>query len=532
MAILIEMTNNPYRQRMQLLIDGRPVSAYSRLVRFMDEPFVYWCSRILEALYEECNHSPFQLRFCSREEELAVMAVQARRSQYCESYTPVPILREEPLTKRMAGLNRLIRQDGLTGFRTFRRRAVFLLPPGAGPVRDELLGLQVQNAYCRIDAEVMEYSQYQSQQNREDVCFLLDWNGTVREALRRLGLSAGFGIQIGGKAGFLGICGGVLCYGTPEEQLIDTVFRCLQMGPLTEIFCACMASIPEDVRARYRSQLEALELTTYRILPQPQSTTIEVGSVSRISFQTDVPGCQVDSGDLAFDYSKPGILSCDGSQVTGLKAGSASLKIYRKGERQPFAVIAYQVIRRNRITELILEEEALLLGEGDRSKLHVTFLPEDADNAASIRWRSDNPAAASVDQDGRVYARSCGVCRIVCQAEGVSVSVPCQVKPHLNRILLKSTDLAIPYGETADIVWAADPADCIDGEIEMESLDMQIANVIGHRVKAVGVGTTRIIVQNVQGTVRREVTVTVPAPPGRSSSRSKGLLSRLLGSGK
>lgn len=66
----VELINNPYTQRLQILINGESVSVYSNLEKYMDEPFTYWCDRILQTIYEECNYGDFRLHFSSREEEL------------------------------------------------------------------------------------------------------------------------------------------------------------------------------------------------------------------------------------------------------------------------------------------------------------------------------------------------------------------------------------------------------------------------------------------------------------------------------
>ena len=52
MVTRVELINNPYKQQLRILMNGEAVSVYSNLEKFMDEPFSYWCDRILEG-YEE-----------------------------------------------------------------------------------------------------------------------------------------------------------------------------------------------------------------------------------------------------------------------------------------------------------------------------------------------------------------------------------------------------------------------------------------------------------------------------------------------
>ena len=55
----VELINNPYTQRLRVLINGKAASEYTGMERFIGEPFVYWCDKIFEAVYEECNRQPF-----------------------------------------------------------------------------------------------------------------------------------------------------------------------------------------------------------------------------------------------------------------------------------------------------------------------------------------------------------------------------------------------------------------------------------------------------------------------------------------
>ena len=83
METRVELINNPYMQRLCILINEEAVSVYSNLEKYMDEPFCYWCDRILDDIYEECNRGVFRLHFRSRREELEIMEKLVRNYPYC-----------------------------------------------------------------------------------------------------------------------------------------------------------------------------------------------------------------------------------------------------------------------------------------------------------------------------------------------------------------------------------------------------------------------------------------------------------------
>ena len=207
--------------------------------------------------------------------------------------------------------------------------------------------------------------------------------------------------------------------------------------------------------------------------------------------------------------------------------------------------MAYSVIRRNRIEELRLEEDSLTIGEGDFARLSVSYLPVDADNADTIQWSSDQESVAKVDGSGGVRGIARGSCTIRCFADQVSASCRCTVKPHLQTISVEEQELEMIYGQERELKIDLKPENCIDDRIVISSMNMQIVNVVGRSLKAIGTGQTRIVIQNSQETVRREITVTVLTEKEYKSRQKqkqkqkekaagnqagkKGLLSKLFG---
>lgn len=540
MATRVELINNPYRQQLRILINGAAVSVYSNLEKFMDEPFPYWCDKILDAIYEECNGGDFSLHFCSRGEELRVMERLAQDCPHCVQYSAGSLMRPASLLDRIKGLNQLVRGARESGYRRFRKDILFVIPDALRRLERDLAELEVRNSFCQVDASVVYYQDYSRRKADADMVILVSDQPGILNLAGRLNLKEGFGITLGGKTRFREKAGDLFLYESTEQELFDTIFECLLLFPLLEMFRACIDTISADIKSQCGERLEELQSIELKVLPQPEKTTIEVGRSSRIQFASDMEGYEVRNTELHFSYSEKGIIRCNGLLVEGLKPGKATLYIYREGEQSPCASVAYCVILRNRIEELKLEEDFLVIGEGDFARLNVSYLPVDADNVDSIEWKSDKETIAKVDSSGGVWGIARGSCTIRCFAGQVSARCHCTVKPHLQSISVEEEELEMIYGQEKEIKINLKPESCIDDDIVISSMDMRTVNVVGRTLKAIGAGQTRVVIQNSQETVRKEITVIVltereyqnrqkERDAGSQKGKKKGLLSRLFG---
>lgn len=509
MAILIEMTNNPYSQSLQILMDGAPVSPYSGLKKYMDKPFEDWCDKIFEAIHQECNFAKYTLHYRSRDEEIIVMQKLAADDPYCERFTSSGLVRGETLTTRMSELNRIIREQNCTGIPTEKIRAVFAVSSGLDNLTDEIRDLQIRNSYCETEVTVCPAREYRADMSDADICFLVTKDEDEKELAKQLGFRKGYSIHIGEESVFLGKDEDVFYYRASEPEFFDIVFSCFMLGPLLEAFRSAFGNLPETVRSRCAGRLEALMSIYPAVIPEPVSRTVELGRSCRISFRSDVPGYSVDVNKLHFDYSVPGVISCNGFQVDGLKEGRATLLIFRDGENNPCASEEFNVIVRNRITNIYLDDDAIVLGEGDTWQMEYTYYPGDADNVNTIEWESDGSEVAVVSGDGRVTAVKAGECTLYCIAERVSARCRCTVKPYMTGIEAETKEICMMYGTSAEILYRIEPVDCIDSEVEISSRDMRIVNVVGNTLRGAGVGETTVVLENHRKTIREEIRVTV-----------------------
>lgn len=543
METRVEIINNPYTQRMRILINNEPVSVYSNLEKYIEEPFCYWCDKILDAIYEEYNGSKFSLHFCSRKEELKIMEKIARNYKYCTQYSSSPPIRATPLLERMKELNYLVKGIRSSSYRTFKHHVLFVLPESLKRLEEDLYGLEVKNSFCQVISKVVSYQEYKQCSYQADSIFLICDGYNVEKYIKQLGITKGFVIALGENTSFQQKIKDIFLYESREDTFFDVIFECLLLSPLMELFLSCIQTLSSEVKEQYREKIEELQSMEPKIIPVPEKTVIEVGKSSRIQFKADIEGYEVKSTQFHYMYSEKSIIRCNGLLVEGLKEGKTTLHICKEGENIPCASVEYSVVKRNRIEKLQLEETTLLLGEGDSVKLKVTYFPVNADNVNLIEWKSDNETVARVDKSGVVRAIAKGNCTIRCLAEQVSVSCKCIVKPHLKSILIETDEIEMIYGQEREIKVQLSPENCVDNQLIFSSMNMQVVNVIGRTLKAIGVGKAKIVIQNKQETVRTEVYVCVYTEKEYeklqkqreknnvevSTKKKKGFLSKLFG---
>ena len=499
------LTNNSYTQELSILLNGEAVSEFSTLRGFMDESFGYWCDKILDEIYNKCNGRDFILHFASRQEEINIMEVIAGNFPHCSQFYAHRTHYAESLQARMLALNEILRQSGEANLAFFRKRIIFVIPNSLHRLEKNLSGMEVRNSFCRLEAHVISYQDYLNSQTDQDVVFIISNDDN---SYSRLNLNAGFVIKLLSgqeRSSFVEKQRNVFIYETTEDFLFKTIFECLLLAPLLEIFRSCIMSLPDRL-ARQASHLQSIYPN---IIPVVKSPVIELGRSIRIHFKTD-NNDDVDVEDLRFSYANKEIIRCNGLLVEGLKEGKTELFVYRLGENNPCASVSFNVIRRNRITSLTILDSDILIGEGDNYKIDFDYQPSDADNVDKIKWKTDNPSVATVNSNGVLHGVSNGVCRILCLAEQVSSSCRCEVRPYLQKIEPSFHEVDMIYGGSYKTInLRLFPENCIDDQIIISSIDASVANVVSNQIRPVGIGSTRIVIQNQQETVRAEIRVTV-----------------------
>lgn len=102
----VQIKINPYAGIHVISLNGNPLPVYSELNNFMQEPFLTWAPKILEAIDRELNDD-YQLEIVSEKFEAFLMEAFQKDDEECLSVTQKPFLLPMCVEERKEVVERL-----------------------------------------------------------------------------------------------------------------------------------------------------------------------------------------------------------------------------------------------------------------------------------------------------------------------------------------------------------------------------------------------------------------------------------------
>ena len=521
MSSLVELQYNPYVPRLKVLINGKQPSDYSRLIQYSNEDIWQWCNEILDVIYSEIRDD-FVVSFTGYKSDADLLTFAAKRCPHCLGVKQQEYVVNEPLQKRLGKINQLIKNSGITSYKKTVVRASFAVSDSMATYLDDIKDIDINNLFCSVLVSLRNTAPIGTNEN--DYFFII--TDDIQKTAQQIesypnSTNPYFVICPGAKNELLDVSEKALFFQTTSDSMITTIFECFLKIPLLKAFRECAKSVPPSSSIWHQTQVVS---SVEPIINVEFELPIEVGKSNKLSVSLDPPIGQPPK--LEYKVQNGTIASCDGIHIYGQSAGETKLEIYRIGEKMPFDIKKVQVIKRNRITKLMLSESDLTIGLNDKKLINLDYAPTDADNVREITWRSSDTKVVKVDNTGRVMAVGLGECRIICTAENVSAQCVCKVKPYLREIAIETplednTLQLIPMQEL-NLKIKTTPNDSIDGKIVVKSSDCGIVNVVGQKLLAKNKGEATITVSNATNRITKVFKVIVGKP-------KKGFFQKLFG---
>lgn len=197
--------------------------------------------------------------------------------------------------------------------------------------------------------------------------------------------------------------------------------------------------------------------------------------------------------------------------VTFLKPGSVS--IIATSEDNPIVTAYCNITINIPVASIALDETTKTMFVGQTARLTYLVLPNNSSNA-SVTWTSTNPAVVTVDNTGRVTAKSVGTAVIILRAVDGGQSVYCtiNVKRVASGVKFEVNELSLKTGESYTLTPILTPNDSTDTQLLWESTDTKIATVDAKgKVTGRAAGTAIIMVRTEAGAIAMcKITVTTP----------------------
>ena len=177
--------------------------------------------------------------------------------------------------------------------------------------------------------------------------------------------------------------------------------------------------------------------------------------------------------------------------VTGKSEGTATITA-KAGEQSATCTV---IVSKIPVSSITINGAEPTLVEGDTLILTATITPSDA-SYKTVTWTSSNGTVATVDQNGKVTAKSVGTAKIKATADGVTAECTITVEEKViavDSITLNKIEAEIFVGAEEKLTATVLPEDATNKDVTWTSSDTTIATVDSNgKVTAKSVGTAII----------------------------------------
>ncbi len=511
---IVDLIYNPLKRSSRILINGKTVSPYSEIANYLLEPFTFWAPKILDALSRELNDD-FELKFTSAPIEIAVMQKLAQLNENCKDFSAGEFTIGLNLPERVKVLETL-------GYRKENKNtyAISIL------TEDSANFEYVKSAFSSIEGvKVDNNSIMLSYGECMDVLFELH-SGTAAESdnyAAKCFVSKDKNailswLNSGGKNDLAVLLGesDELC-GTQQETFVFEctdlqLAKCLVDFTEYKLIVPCFSKLCSEFITEYDGDkntglLKSLDAVEPIISVYCNNTIMEEGTSCSINIEAFPDNVEVP--EIIFRISNEGVLRYYNGMLYALKDGNSLVEAYVSGTIEPIYQAEVSVIKRNKITDIQLNNTEYVIGKGDSVEFKYSILPANADNASDIQIVSDNESVVKIESDNTFKGINQGKATVRIFTKEVSREIKVTVKPYATGIVLSSDKIKLLVGGSKELLYNTIPYDVINSQISFEVTDPKIIDYDGKIVKAKSFGYSGITFYNSDRSIKQHCTVEV-----------------------
>ena len=239
----------------------------------------------------------------------------------------------------------------------------------------------------------------------------------------------------------------------------------------------------------YASATESMDINDFE-------STMSVGATQTISVVL-----YPDDADDAVKYSSSNTSVAtisQGGKISAKSAGTTNITISAGSIKETLQLTVEPV-------SIDVSDFEDTMSVGSTQTISVTLYPSSAND--KISYTSSNPSVATISQGGKIEAKSAGNTDITVTAGGASKTMTLTVTVGSKGISLNSTFITLKPGEKYKLKGKVAPSNA-EQKLTFKSSDTSVAKVSSKGViKAVGLGSTSIIVSNGDLTASADVIV-------------------------
>lgn len=471
----VELTYNPYKDKSSMVINGRSISPYSEIAKYLSEPFNLWCEKIFAGIARELNDD-YELHFTARTFEKEILKKLSVMENSCINF----LGEDYSITQTLYDRFRIVEC-----VHSVKRHSIAVILHSDGSLfTDDIVQhfVNIEMFYPSDYENIFETEDYPLSKiylipETHNTSLGREFDRTVTmyfctsdldDAAKNQLLLENNNIYIlkqGAGEGFERKKGNLYFFNFNESNLADIVFNIIEFEALTPIFKNDLNFIRSLISTN-QLDIDDILIETFELVDNIEPVIkIECQSILDIgrTYSLNINCYPAHSvvPELSFEYSRNGIVHCTGGTIKALSVGTVTVDVYKPGCIEPLTRFNVNVIKRNLISSISFPD-AYNIGLGDTAKLNFTMMPSNPENLYELSWVSSNDEIISVDSEGNITANSLGQCQITLSTPDVSSSCIVYVKPKVSEIDLSSSYLNISVGDTIRLDHRILPEDAID----------------------------------------------------------------------
>lgn len=419
------INNTCQSQTIEISINSEVVSTYSDLTVLSKQPFGIFAKSLFEALDNEL-FDDYELEYCATDFQINIIRSQLSLSKFCKKITG-------------SSLNLTILQNNVTQLKSIGNRnhlkcnenRPLKIFSDFSDATEYILGAMVSDIQ---DADVVIQRNYSFTENGQHY-LIGDEYGVINKD---------------GKT--------VLVF--PENDLnllYHYIYYDYVLLPLSELLKKEISYI----------NLSKKDLVEFRSITTGQPTfylegvknSVDVGVSFPLSFQS------FPAGKYVIKSSNPNIVQLTGNMVTAKAEGKATIQVVNEAgevvDEDPVETVSHQYI-----SEIRLIPQFKYLNINEKNRIDLILVPENAEDADSIRWETNDSDVVQIDQAGNITGLSKGIATITVRGRNVSATIQISVSERIKSISLSAEKVRVRTGSKYTIHCSTNPADAVTDGIE------------------------------------------------------------------
>ena len=507
---------NPYLPELKITVNGRRLAEYSVLMSYRHQHFSRWGCELFTELYREIN-ADYEVVCISNDFVCGQLEAMAENDPHCVSFSSEPLPFCEDVYGRLAKLEMLGCEES--------ENAICIPLINASEYDDmtsavfEILGEQgifeecdegLEWSECPLVELVLTPARSAYDLPCSVPCIFALCNSD-RDRVSAHSEAPTYALVMGTETKFIRKSGNVLFFSVDPDDIGSFMISVIE----EEVLCAVLSQMSYEFPSEAMEFLTDAEKEELRLVCEASAVCNVTLPTECFVGRTSDPSPEIYPSDSGIEWrvvsSAPEIIDMENGLLVPKMAGAAEIALYVGNDPYPSAEARVNVRDIALISCITTFPENLYMPVGEKSRVDIRVIPENAENRNEIVWDSSDTSVAEIDEStGVITAISSGKCVITASTPETSCRVNVWVRPRLEEISCPGGVIELGAGEQTEWSYTVVPHDAYGVDLlRVVSTDSTVAEYRGGYIVARNNGCCKICVKDASGTVLCESNVFV-----------------------